>query len=102
MTKRKEALEQGFSKRDVAALLGYPEASHTRVRKLYQLFYPNSSGGLTMLDVFRLAVADQFLRVGCSDKQVVDATRSALQWIGDDIGAGLEPGYIVALCSMRD
>lgn len=102
MTKRKERLGQGFSKRDVAALLGYAEASHTRLRKLYQLFYPNSSGGLTMVDVFRLAVADQLLRVGSSDKQVVDATRSALKWIDDDLGAGLEPGYIVALCSMRD
>ena len=96
-----ELEEGGFGFRDNAAACGYANASHARMKRIFDLLYPERLPGEEILQtcdgVIRTALLDQLLDAGCDDEMALRSSRDAMQKIGDDLIAGERLGYLVVL-----
>jgi hypothetical protein len=91
----------GFGFRDTAAALGYGVPSHARMKRLFDLFFPQRGSGEELKQgtygLYRMALVDQLLDAGCSDEMALRVSRDVVDLVADDILKKNRPGFLVCL-----
>jgi len=94
-------LAKGFGFRDSAVACGYANPSHARMKRIFDLLFPQRLPGQEITQqcdgVVHMALLDQLLDAGCADEMALRSSRDAMVKIADDLIAGVRPGFLVCL-----